>query len=186
MQTFINCVFIGDNILGDDVTIGANAVVINSQIRAGTNIHANCHIENANIGENCELGPFARIRPDTVLAENVKVGNFVEVKASTVGESAKVSHLSYIGDAQVGKQVNIGAGVVTRNYDGVNKYKTTIADHAFIGSNTSLIAPVNIGEDSTIGAGSVITKNTPEDKLVVARSSQKVIEGWERPKKKLI
>jgi len=179
----INCVFIGDNILGDGVTIGANAVVINSQIRAGTNIHANCHIENANIGENCELGPFARIRPDTVLAENVKVGNFVEIKKANVKTGSKINHLSYIGDSDLGENVNIGAGTITCNYDGANKHRTTIGDNVFVGSDTQFVAPVIIGDGATIGAGSTITKDSPEQKLTLSRSKQISIDGWQRPRK---
>lgn len=180
----INSVFIGNNVLGDGVSIGANAVVINSTIEAGTTILANCHIENANIGKNCDLGPFARIRPDTVLAENVKVGNFVEIKKANVKTGSKINHLSYIGDSDVGKNVNIGAGTITCNYDGANKHRTTIGDNVFVGSDTQFVAPVTIGDGATIGAGSTITKDSPEQKLTLARSKQISIDGWQRPKKK--
>ncbi|QMU62003.1 MAG: UDP-N-acetylglucosamine diphosphorylase/glucosamine-1-phosphate N-acetyltransferase [Gammaproteobacteria bacterium] len=180
----INSVFIGDNILSDGVSIGANAVVINSRIEAGTTILANCHIENANIGKNCELGPFARIRPDTVLAENVKVGNFVEIKKANVKTGSKINHLSYIGDSDLGENVNIGAGTITCNYDGANKHRTTIGDNVFVGSDTQFIAPVTIGDGATIGAGSTITKDSPEQKLTLARSKQVSIDGWQRPEKK--
>ena len=179
----INSLFIGENVLGDGVTIGSNAVIINSQINAGTRIHANCHIENANIGEKCELGPFARIRPETVLAENVKVGNFVEVKKSDVKTGSKINHLSYIGDSELGKNVNIGAGTITCNYDGANKHRTIIGDNVFVGSDTQFIAPVTIGDGATIGAGSTITKDSPEQKLTLARSKQITIDSWQRPKK---
>ena len=179
----INCVFIGDNVLGDGVYIGANVVIINSQIKSATQIHANCHIENANIGKNCELGPFARIRPETVLAENVKVGNFVEIKKANVKTGSKINHLSYIGDSELGKNVNIGAGTITCNYDGANKHRTTIGDNVFVGSDTQFIAPVTVGEGATIGAGSTITKDTPEQKLTLARSKQITIDSWQRPKK---
>ena len=179
----INSLFIGENVLGDGVTIGSNAVIINSQINAGTRIHANCHIENANIGEKCELGPFARIRPETVLAENVKVGNFVEVKKSDVKTGSKINHLSYIGDSELGKNVNIGAGTITCNYDGANKHRTIIGDNVFVGSDTQFIAPVTIGNGATIGAGSTITKDSPEQKLTLARSKQITIDSWQRPKK---
>lgn len=180
----INSIFIGDNILGDGVTIGANTVVINSHISAGTNILPNCHIENAKIGQNCELGPFARIRPDTVLAENVKVGNFVEIKKANVKTGSKINHLSYIGDSDLGKDVNIGAGTITCNYDGANKHRTIIGDNVFVGSDTQFIAPVTIGDGATIGAGSTITKDSPEQKLTLARSKQITIDGWQRPQKK--
>ncbi len=179
----INSLFIGENVLGDGVTIGSNAVIINSQINAGTRIHANCHIENAKIGEKCELGPFARIRPETVLAENVKVGNFVEVKKSDVKTGSKINHLSYIGDSELGKNVNIGAGTITCNYDGANKHRTIIGDNVFVGSDTQFIAPVIIGDGATIGAGSTITKDSPEQKLTLARSKQITIDSWQRPKK---
>ena len=179
----INSLFIGENVLGDGVTIGSNAVIINSQINAGTRIHANCQIENANIGEKCELGPFARIRPETVLAENVKVGNFVEIKKANVKTGSKINHLSYIGDSDLGKDVNIGAGTITCNYDGANKHRTIIGDNVFVGSDTQFIAPVTIGDGATIGAGSTITKDSPEQKLTLARSKQITIDSWQRPKK---
>jgi len=179
----VNCIFIGNNEIGDGVNIGANAVIINSQIKSGSNVLANCHIENAKIGEKCEIGPFARIRPDTVLAENVKVGNFVEIKKANVSTGSKINHLSYIGDTQMGKQVNIGAGTITCNYDGANKHQTIIGDNVFVGSDSQLVAPVTIGDGSTIGAGSTITKDTPKDKLTLARSKQISIDGWQRPQK---
>jgi bifunctional UDP-N-acetylglucosamine pyrophosphorylase/glucosamine-1-phosphate N-acetyltransferase len=180
----VNSVFIGNNQLGDGVSIGANAIIINSKIYAGTKILANCHIENANIGEHCELGPYARIRPDTDLANNVKVGNFVEIKKANVKTGSKINHLSYIGDSDVGENVNIGAGTITCNYDGANKHRTTIGDNVFVGSDTQFIAPVTIGSGATIGAGSTITKDTPEQKLTLARSKQFTIDNWQRPQKK--
>lgn len=180
----VNSVFIGNNDIGDGVTIGANAVVINSTIKTGTNILANCHIENAIIGESCELGPFARIRPDTVLANDVKVGNFVEIKKANVKTGSKINHLSYIGDSDLGQNVNIGAGTITCNYDGANKHRTIIGDNVFVGSDTQFIAPVTIGDGATIGAGSTITKDTPEKKLTLARSKQITIDNWQRPRKK--
>ena len=158
----INSVFIGNNILEDGVTIGPNAVIINSHISAKTRIHANCHIENAIIGNKCELGPFARIRPETVLEENIKVGNFVEIKKANVKSGSKINHLSYIGDSELGKNVNIGAGTITCNYDGANKHRTIIGDNVFVGSDTQFIAPVRIGDGATIGAGSTITKDIPK------------------------
>jgi len=151
---------------------------------SGTRIHPNCHIENAQIGNQCELGPFARIRPDTVLSENVKVGNFVEIKKANVKTGSKISHLSYIGDSDLGRDVNIGAGTITCNYDGANKHRTTIGDNVFVGSDTQFIAPVTVGDGATIGAGSTITKDTPKQKLTLARSKQFTIDNWQRPEKK--
>ena len=180
----VNSVFVGENKLGDGVSVGANAVIINSQIEAGTKIHANCHIENAKIGSHCELGPFARIRPDTVLAEDVKVGNFVEIKKAYVNTGSKINHLSYIGDSELGKDVNIGAGTITCNYDGANKHQTIIGDNVFVGSDTQFIAPVMIGDGATIGAGSTITKDSPDNKLTLTRAKQITIDNWQRPKKK--
>ncbi len=180
----INSIFIGDNEFGDGVSIGANAVIINSKIKAGTNILANCHIENANIGEKCEVGPYARIRPDTNLGNKVKVGNFVEIKKADVKAGSKINHLSYIGDSEVGENVNIGAGTITCNYDGANKHRTIIGDNVFVGSDTQFVAPVTIGDGATIGAGSTITKDTPEQKLTLARSKQFTIDNWQRPQKK--
>ena len=180
----INCIFIGENTLHDGVSVGANSVIISSEIHAGTHLHANCYIEGAKIGQNCELGPFARIRPETRLAEKVKIGNFVEVKKSNVKKESKINHLSYIGDTEVGEHVNIGAGTITCNYDGANKHRTIIGDNVFIGSDTQFIAPVTIGSGATIGAGSTITKDTPNDKLTLARSKQITIDSWQRPQKK--
>jgi bifunctional UDP-N-acetylglucosamine pyrophosphorylase/glucosamine-1-phosphate N-acetyltransferase len=180
----INSVFIGDNELGDGVKIGPNVVIINSQINAGTNILANSHIENASVGKNCELGPFARLRPDTDLANNVKVGNFVEIKKANIKKGSKINHLSYIGDSELGENVNIGAGTITCNYDGANKHRTIIGDNVFVGSDTQFIAPVTVGNGATIGAGSTITKDTPEQKLTLARSKQFTIDNWQRPQKK--
>ena len=179
----VNTVFEGTNRLGDGVRIGANSVVINSTIEAGTCVHAYCHIENALIGRNCELGPFARIRPDTKLDENVKVGNFVEIKKSNIKTGSKINHLSYIGDSDLGTNVNIGAGTITCNYDGANKHRTIIGDNVFVGSDTQFVAPVTIGDGATIGAGSTITKDIPKEKLTLARSKQVTIDNWQRPKK---
>ncbi len=179
----INTVFIGSNRLGDRVKIGANAVVINSEIKSGTCIYPNCHIENTVVGENCEIGPFARIRPETLLDENVKVGNFVEIKKSNVKTGSKINHLSYIGDSDLGKDVNIGAGTITCNYDGANKHRTSIGDNVFVGSDTQFVAPVKIGDGATIGAGSTITKDAPENKLTLARNKQTTVDNWQRPKK---
>ncbi len=179
----INCVFEGRVKLGDGVKIGPNVVIINSILGDGTLVLANSVIENAQIGKDTTIGPFARIRPETVLADKVKVGNFVEIKKSTIEYASKVNHLSYIGDTKMGSGVNIGAGTITCNYDGAFKHQTEIGNNAFIGSDTQLVAPVKVGEGATIGAGSTITKDTPDDKLTLSRSKQITIDGWERPEK---
>ncbi|MDO5650657.1 MAG: bifunctional UDP-N-acetylglucosamine diphosphorylase/glucosamine-1-phosphate N-acetyltransferase GlmU [Moraxella sp.] len=179
----VNTIFVGDVVLGDGVQIDAGNVITDCAIGAGTHIKPNCVLSESQIGANVTIGPFAHIRPQSMIGDDVKIGNFVETKKSTLATGAKVSHLSYIGDASVGREVNIGAGVITCNYDGVNKFNTVIGDNAFIGSNSSLVAPVNIGENATIGAGSVITKDTPDGKLTVARTRQSTIEHWQRPVK---
>jgi len=180
----INCVFEGRVELGSRVKIGPNVVIIDSVIGDDTEILANSVIENARVGKSVSIGPFSRLRPDANLADKVKVGNFVEIKKSDVGMGSKVNHLSYIGDTEIGCDVNIGAGTITCNYDGANKHKTIIKDRVFIGSDTQLVAPVTVGEGATIGAGSTITRDAPEHKLTLSRSKQMSIEGWERPKKK--
>ncbi|PID33830.1 MAG: UDP-N-acetylglucosamine diphosphorylase/glucosamine-1-phosphate N-acetyltransferase [Thiotrichales bacterium] len=179
----INNIFIGDNEIGDNVTIHSGCVIENSSIANNTEIHANSVIESASIGSNCSVGPFARVRPNTVLSDDAKVGNFVEIKKSMIGKGSKISHLSYIGDTLMGENVNIGAGTITCNYDGVNKFQTTIGDDVFIGSDTQLIAPVTIANGSTIGAGSTITENAPADELTLSRAKQITLEGWQRPTK---
>lgn len=180
----VNTVFIGDVSLGDGVLIDAGNVISNTSIGAGTHIKPNCVIDDSIIGADVAIGPFAHLRPKTVLADKVKIGNFVETKKTQVGLGSKINHLSYVGDATLGADVNIGAGVITCNYDGVNKFNTIIGDNAFVGSNSSLVAPVKVGKGATIGAGSVITKDTPDDKLSLARARQTTIEGWRRPTKK--
>jgi len=180
----INAVFEGDVELGDGTKIESNNLIRDSKFGAGTIIHSNCHIEGATKGASCEIGPFARLRPGAALANNVKVGNFVEIKKSTVADGSKVNHLTYIGDAEIGTGVNVGAGTITCNYDGANKHKTTIGDGAFIGSGVQLVAPVEVGTGATIGAGSTITKNVPDDSLTLERSKQKSVEGWVKPVKK--
>ena len=179
----VNAVFEGDVTLGDGATIESNNLVRDSRIGAGTVLHSNCHIEGAVTGSNCEIGPFARLRPGAKLANNVKVGNFVEIKKSTVADGSKVNHLTYIGDTEIGTGVNVGAGTITCNYDGANKHKTVIGDGAFIGSGVELVAPVTIGKGATIGAGSTITKSTPDDKLTLERAKQFTVPGWEKPVK---
>jgi bifunctional UDP-N-acetylglucosamine pyrophosphorylase/glucosamine-1-phosphate N-acetyltransferase len=183
VQIDINVIIEGQVSLGDNVQIGPNVVLKDCSIGEGTRIEANSIIEQAEIGTDCTVGPFARLRPGARLADRSKVGNFVEVKNSTIGEGSKVNHLSYIGDASLGKDVNIGAGTITCNYDGANKHKTIIGDKAFIGSNSQLVAPVEIGSNATIGAGSTISKDAPANALTLCRAVQKSILNWERPKK---
>ena len=180
----INAVFEGDVELGDGVKIESNNLLRDTKLGAGTVLHSNCHLEGASTGQDCEIGPFARMRPGAELANNVKVGNFVEIKKSTVADGSKVNHLTYIGDTEIGKKVNVGAGTITCNYDGANKYKTTIGDGAFIGSGVELVAPVKVGAGATIGAGSTITKNVEDDQLALERARQKVVPGWNKPVKK--
>lgn len=179
----VNAVFIGDVSLGNHVVIEPGCVITDCKIGDHVTIKANSVLESAVIGDHCDVGPFARIRPDTVLKTNAKVGNFVEIKKSVIGEGSKVSHLSYIGDTSMGDDVNIGAGTITCNYDGANKFKTTIGNRVFIGSDTQLVAPVTVNEGATIGAGSTITKDTPESELTLSRSKQVTIKGWQRPVK---
>ena len=180
----VNAVFEGDVFLGDGTHIESNNLIRDSELGAGTILHSNCHLEGATTGNNCEIGPFARMRPGAQLANNVKVGNFVEIKKSTIADGSKINHLTYIGDTEVGTGVNVGAGTITCNYDGANKHKTTIGDEVFIGSGVNLIAPVEIGKGATIGAGSTITKRAPEDALTLERSKQTTIKGWKKPTKK--
>jgi len=180
----INCLFEGAVELADGVKIGANCILKNCSISENVEIKPNTIIEDAVIGENCSVGPFARIRPGTVMNKDSHVGNFVEIKKSTLGEGSKAGHLTYLGDTMVGKNVNIGAGTITCNYDGVNKSQTIIDDNAFIGSNSSLVAPVFIGSTATIGAGSVIAKDVESEELAVARGKQRNIKNWPRPTKK--
>jgi len=179
-----NAVFEGEVTLGDKVRIESNNLIRDSQIGSGTIVHPNCHIESAKIGDDCEIGPFSRLRPGAELADNVKVGNFVEIKKSTIASGSKVNHLTYIGDTDIGKGVNVGAGTITCNYDGANKHRTTIGDNVFIGSGVELVAPVDVGAGATIGAGSTISKFAPADELTVERATQVSVPGWKRPKKK--
>jgi bifunctional UDP-N-acetylglucosamine pyrophosphorylase / glucosamine-1-phosphate N-acetyltransferase len=180
----VNCVFEGDVILGDNVSIAANCVIKNAVIAAGTQILPFTHIDDAKIGENCRIGPYARLRPGTVLQNETHIGNFVELKNAQVDIGSKINHLSYVGDATIGKNVNIGAGTITCNYDGANKFRTIIEDGAFVGSDTQLIAPVTIGKGATIAAGSTITKDVPAGGLTVCRAKeQKTYASWQRPVK---
>jgi len=180
----VNVVFEGNVSLGNGVHIGPNCVIKNSIIAANTYIDSHCVIDNATIGEQCNVGPYARLRPGTVLKDKAKIGNFVETKNAEIGLGSKVNHLSYIGDAELGGNVNIGAGTITCNYDGANKHKTIIDDDVFVGSNTALVAPVKIGKGATIGAGSTINKNAPDGELTLTRVKQSTLSGWQRPKKK--
>ncbi|HYR36870.1 MAG TPA: bifunctional UDP-N-acetylglucosamine diphosphorylase/glucosamine-1-phosphate N-acetyltransferase GlmU [Burkholderiales bacterium] len=180
----VNCVFEGRISLGDGVRIGPNCVLRNVTLGAGSEVLAFSHLEESEVGERCRVGPYARLRPGARLAEDVHVGNFVEVKASRLGAHSKANHLSYIGDSEIGAKVNIGAGTITCNYDGVSKNRTVIEDDCFIGSDTTLVAPVRVARGSYIGAGSTITKDTPAGQLTLARGRQVSVPGWKPPKKK--
>jgi bifunctional UDP-N-acetylglucosamine pyrophosphorylase/glucosamine-1-phosphate N-acetyltransferase len=171
-------------VLGDNVRIGPNCVIRNATIGANADIESHTLIDEAVLGTDTHVGPFARLRPGTELAAQAKVGNFVETKKTYIGPGSKANHLTYLGDCTIGENANVGAGTITCNYDGVNKSKTTIGDGAFIGSNSSLVAPVNIGRNATVGAGSTITADVPDEQLSVARGKQRNIEGWKRPVKK--
>jgi bifunctional UDP-N-acetylglucosamine pyrophosphorylase/glucosamine-1-phosphate N-acetyltransferase len=179
----VNAVLIGTVRLGKGVKIGPNCVISNSEIGADTEVFANSVIDRASVAENCRIGPFARVRPETILHHDVHIGNFVEVKSSEIGAGSKANHLSYVGDARVGSGVNVGAGSITCNYDGENKWPTVIEDRAFIGSGSMLVAPVRIGAGATIGAGSTITQNAPSGELTLTRAKQTTVAGWKRPKK---
>ncbi len=179
----INVIIEGNVTLGNNVKIGANVVLRNVSIGDNTVVVENCIFDDATVGADCTIGPFSRLRPGADLTGGAHIGNFVEIKKSVVGLGSKVNHLTYIGDSQIGAGVNIGAGTITCNYDGANKHTTVIGDNAFIGSNSALVAPVTIGKGATIGAGSVIRKDTPDDKLTLSGGKQVTISNWERPKK---
>jgi len=178
------CYLIGRTGIGQDVFIGPHVVIKDSTIENGVSIEGFTSLDGVRVGEKAKIGPFSRMRPNTVLKKNVKIGNFVELKNTTMGEGSKANHLSYIGDAEVGSGVNIGAGTITCNYDGKQKYRTTIGDGAFIGSNTEIVAPVTIGKDAYIGAGSTITRDVPEGALAVTRTKQRHIEDYSKRRKK--
>lgn len=180
----VGCVFEGHVVLGDNVTVGPGCVIRNAEVGDGATIEAYSVIEGASTADNTTVGPFARLRPGATLAAGARVGNFVEIKNAQVGEGAKVNHLSYIGDAEIGAHTNVGAGTITCNYDGANKYRTVMGENAFIGSNTALVAPVTVGAGATIAAGSTITRDVPDNTLAIARARQVEVEGWERPRKK--
>jgi bifunctional UDP-N-acetylglucosamine pyrophosphorylase/glucosamine-1-phosphate N-acetyltransferase len=181
----VNCVFEGEVRLGDSVSVGANCLLRNVTVGPGTRIEPFCHLEDADIGADCNIGPYARIRPGTRtrLAANVHIGNFVEVKASSIGEGSKANHLTYIGDSEVGRNVNVGAGTIVCNYDGANKHRTIIEDDVFIGSDTQLVAPIRVGRGATLGAGTTLTKDAPPGELTISRAKQVSIPGWKRPVK---
>jgi len=183
VQIDVNCVFEGDVSLGAGVHIGANCVIRNASIAAGTRIAPFSHVEDTCMGENCVIGPYARTRPGTKLGNEVHLGNFVEVKNSTIANGSKANHLAYVGDADVGERVNVGAGTITCNYDGANKFRTIIEDDVFIGSDTQLVAPVRVGKGATLGAGTTLTKDAPAGELTVSRAKQLTLPGWKRPVK---
>jgi len=179
----INCIFEGKVVLGDGVRIGANCIVRNATLGAGTRVAAFSQIEDTTMGEACVIGPYARTRPGTVLGNDVHLGNFVEVKNSVIADHSKANHLAYVGDADIGQRVNVGAGTITCNYDGANKFRTIIEDDVFIGSDTQLVAPVRVGKGATLGAGTTLTKDAPADQLTVSRARQMSLAGWQRPVK---
>ncbi len=181
----VNVVIEGRVTLGDGVTIGPNNVIRASTIGPGTVVQPNCVIEQAVVGRDCRIGPFARLRPGARIGDGAHIGNFVEIKQSEIGAGSKVNHLAYVGDSTVGREVNIGAGAITANYDGASKHRTTIEDHASIGSNCVLVAPVTIGAGATVGAGSVVSKDAPAGELTVARARQVTVKGWKRPTRKV-
>jgi bifunctional UDP-N-acetylglucosamine pyrophosphorylase/glucosamine-1-phosphate N-acetyltransferase len=180
----VNCVFEGETVLGEGVSVGANCVFRNVKVAAGTRIEPFCHLQDAEIGARCRIGPYARLRPGTTLAEEVHIGNFVEVKASQIAARSKANHLAYVGDTTVGCDVNIGAGTITCNYDGANKHRTIIEDDVHIGSDSQLVAPVRVGKGATLGAGTTLTKDAPGGALTISRARQITIAGWKRPVKK--
>lgn len=179
----VNVILEGKVVIEDDVQIGPNCVIKNSILRKGAIVKANSHLEGAEMGEGADCGPFARLRPGSVLGAKAHVGNFVELKNAKLGEGAKAGHLSYLGDAEIGARTNIGAGTITCNYDGANKFKTVLGEDVFIGSNSALVAPLTLGDRATTGAGSVITGDVPDNTLAVGRAKQRNIEGWKRPVK---
>ena len=180
----VNVVFEGRVTLGERVKIGPNVTIRDSHIGSDTQVLANCVIEQGVVGAGCRIGPFARIRPEAELGDQVRIGNFVEIKKSRIGFASKVNHLTYLGDTLVGERVNVGAGTITCNYDGANKHQTVIGDDASIGSGVELVAPVVVNEGATIGAGSTVSRDVPANTLVIARARETVIAGWERPRKK--
>ncbi|NJA88514.1 UDP-N-acetylglucosamine diphosphorylase/glucosamine-1-phosphate N-acetyltransferase [Rhodocyclus tenuis] len=182
----VNCVFEGDVVLGEGVEIGPNCVVKDAQIGAGTKVAAFSHIDRATVGCAAAIGPYARLRPGSELGNDVHIGNFVEIKNTRIADHSKANHLAYVGDAIIGQRVNIGAGTITCNYDGVNKHQTIIEDDAFIGSDTQLVAPVTVGRGATLGAGTTLTHDAPAEALTLSRVRQTTLSGWKRPQKKSV
>jgi len=180
----VNVVLEGDNHLGDGVALGPGCLLRNCDLAAGTTVHAHSVLEGVITTGACDIGPFARLRPGTVLAAGCRIGNFVEAKNARLGEGSKANHLTYLGDSEIGSRVNIGAGTITCNYDGANKHRTVIEDDVFVGSNTALVAPLTVHRGATIGAGSTLSKDAPADALTVSRARQATIQGWKRPQKK--
>lgn len=180
----VGCVFEGRVSLGDDVSVGPHCVLRNVTLGPGTQVAAFSHLDEATVGANARIGPYARLRPGAALADDVHVGNFVEVKQASLGVGSKANHLAYIGDATIGRNVNVGAGTITCNYDGANKFRTVIEDDAFIGSDTQLVAPVTVGRGATLGAGTTLTRDAPPDTLTISRVQQTSVRGWKRPVKK--
>jgi bifunctional UDP-N-acetylglucosamine pyrophosphorylase/glucosamine-1-phosphate N-acetyltransferase len=180
----VGCVFEGRVELADGVKVGPHCVLVNAMVAAGAQIKPFCHIEDAVVGAKSQIGPYARLRPGTELGQDVHIGNFVEIKNSQIAAHSKANHLAYVGDATVGSRVNIGAGTITCNYDGANKFRTVIEDDAFIGSDSQLVAPVTVGKGATLGAGTTLTKDAPAGKLTISRAKQMTVEGWARPVKK--
>ena len=179
----VNCVFEGKVELEEAVEVGPNCVIKNARIGAGTRLAAFTHIEDAIVGPDGQIGPFARLRPGTELGADVHIGNFVEIKKTKIAAHSKANHLAYLGDAIIGSRVNVGAGTITCNYDGANKFQTIIEDDAFIGSDTQLVAPVTVGRGATLGAGTTLTKDAPPDTLTLSRAKQVSVTGWKRPVK---
>ena len=179
----VDVVIEGRVILGDNVFVGPHVVLKNCRIENDTRIESHSVVEGATIGARCAIGPFARLRPDTVVADRAKIGNFVETKKSSIGEGSKVNHLTYIGDSRVGKDVNVGAGTITCNYDGANKHRTTLGEGVFVGSNSTLVAPLVIESGGFVAAGSTVTDDVKADQLAVARGRQRNVDGWQRPEK---
>ena len=184
VQIDVNVVLEGENRLGDGVVLGPGCVLKHCNLAPGTTVHAHSVLEGVTTTGACDIGPFARLRPGTVLAAGCRIGNFVEAKNVSLGAGSKASHLTYLGDSRIGANVNIGAGTITCNYDGANKHQTTIEDDVFVGSNTALVAPVTVHRGATIGAGSTVSKDAPADALTVTRARQTTIKGWKRPVKK--
>lgn len=180
----INVIIEGDVELGDGVSIGPNTILRDAKIQNNSQVLANCVIEQSTVGAGCRIGPFARLRPGAVISDNVHIGNFVEIKNSSVAKNSKINHLTYVGDSDIGSSVNIGAGVITANYDGANKHRTSIEDNSSVGANSVLVAPISVGKGATLAAGTVLRKDAPAEELTLSSSQQRTVKGWKRPVKK--